>query len=89
MNDDLNWVNADQGTHIVPKGLICALTLYQMTCPEAKNSVSFAVMKNSLAYISGGVIVAVMFLAVFVGGANAGDCPRSQSADAPAAKGHH
>ena len=46
-------------------------------------------MKNSFAYIGGGVIVAVMFLAVFIGGANAGDCPRSQSADAPAAKGHH
>jgi len=46
-------------------------------------------MKNSLAYIGGGVIVAVMFLAVFVGGANAGDSPRSQSADAPVAKGHH
>ena len=46
-------------------------------------------MKNSLAYIGGGVIVAVMFLAVFVGGANAGDCSRSQSADAPAANGHH
>ena len=46
-------------------------------------------MKNSLAYIGGGVIVAIMFLAVFVGGANAGDCTSSQSADAPAAKGHH
>jgi len=28
------------------------------------------------------VIVAIMFLAVFVGGANAGDCTRSQSAEA-------
>ena len=51
--------------------------------------VSFVGMNNLLAYIGGGVIVAVMFLAVFVGGANAGDCTRSQSADAPAAKGHH
>ena len=51
--------------------------------------VSFVGMKNPLTYISGGVIVAIMFLAVFVGGANAGDCSRSQSADAPAAKGHH
>ena len=42
----------------------------------------------NLAYIGGGAIVAIMFLAVFVGGANAGDCPRSQSAEAPAAKGH-
>ena len=51
--------------------------------------VSFFGMKNSLAYIGGGMIVAVMFLAVFVGGANAGDCSRSQSAEAPAAKCHH
>ena len=39
--------------------------------------------------IGGGVIVAIMFLAVFIGGANAGDCTRSQSAESPAAKGHH
>ena len=51
--------------------------------------VSFVGMNNLLAYIGGGVIVAVMFLAVFVGGANAGDCFRSQTAQAPAAKGHH
>ena len=71
------------------EGLICTLTAYQMTYLGPETVVSFSVMKNSLAYISGGVIVAVMFLAVFVGGANAGDCSRSQSADAPAAKGHH
>ena len=63
--------------------------MYQMTCPGAENAVSFADMKFPIAYLGGGVIVAVMFLAVFVGGANAGDCPRSQSAEAPAAKGHH
>ena len=51
--------------------------------------VSFVGMKIPLTYISGGMIVAIMFLAVFVGGANAGDCSRSKSADAPAAKGHH
>ena len=51
--------------------------------------VSFVGMNNLLAYIGGGVIVAVMFLAVFVGGANAGDCSRSQTAQAPAAKSHH
>ena len=39
-------------------------------------------MKLPIVYIGGGVIVAVMFLAVFVGGANAGDCTRSQSAEA-------
>ena len=60
-----------------------------MTCPEPENAISFAEMNNPLAYIGGGVIVAVMFLAVFVGGANAGDCTRSQSADALAAKGHY
>ena len=32
--------------------------------------------------LGGGVIVAIMALAVFVGGANAGDCPRSKSAEA-------
>ena len=65
------------------------MAAYQMTYLGPGTVVSFFDMKNSLAYIGGGVIVAVMFLAVFVGGANAGDCSRSQSADAPAAKGHH
>jgi len=46
-------------------------------------------VKLSFAYLSGGVIVAIMFLAVFVGGANAGDCTHSQSSEAPAAKGNH
>ena len=59
-----------------------------MTCPGAENVVNFVCMKYPLAYIGGGVIVAIMFLAVFVGGANAGDCTRSRSAEAPAAKGH-
>ena len=54
----------------------------------ALNVVNVFSMKLSIAYIGGGVVVAVMFLAVFVGGANAGDCTRSQSAEAPAAKGH-
>ena len=71
------------------EGLVCTLTAYQMTHLGPETVVSFFGMKNSLAYIGGGVIVAVMFLTVFVGGANAGDCSRSQSADAPAAKGHH
>ena len=60
-----------------------------MTCPGAENAVSFVDMKLPIAYLGGVVIVAVVFLAVFVGGANAGDCPRSQSAEAAAAKGHH
>ena len=46
-------------------------------------------MKDSVVDVSGGVIVAIIFLAVFVGGANAGDCSRSRSAEAPAAKVHH
>ena len=52
-----------------------------MTCPVPENAISPAGMINSFAYIGGGVIVAVMFLAVFVGGAKAGDCTRSQSAE--------
>ena len=65
------------------------LAAYQMTYLDPENVVSFVGMKKSLAYIGGGMIVAVMFLAVFIGGANAGDCTRSQSAEAPATKGHH
>ena len=41
-----------------------------MTCQGADNVVSVNGMKfPNLAYIGGGVIVAVMFLAVFIGGA--------------------
>ena len=43
----------------------------------------------NFAFWGGGVIVAVMFLAVFVGGANAGDCPRSKSAEAISVETHH
>ena len=39
--------------------------------------------------LGGSVIVAVMALAVFVGGANAGDCPRSKSAEATSVEAHH
>ena len=35
------------------------------------------------------MIVAIMALAVFVGGANAGDCPRSKTAEATAVEAHH
>ena len=59
-----------------------------MTCPGAENAVSFVDMKLPITYLGGGVIVAVMFLAVFVGGANAVDCTLGQSAEAFAAKGH-
>ena len=42
----------------------------------------------NLAYLGGSVIVAVMALAVFVGGANACDCPRSKSAEATSIEAH-
>ena len=42
----------------------------------------------NLAYLGGSVIVAVMALAVFVGGANAGDCPRSKSTKATSIEAH-
>ena len=60
-----------------------------MTQPGPDNAVGFIEMKFPISYIFGSVIVAIMFLAVFVGGANAVDCTRSQSAEAFAAKGHH
>ena len=43
----------------------------------------------SPAFFGGALIVAVMFLAVFIGGANAGDCPRSKSAEATSVEAHH
>lgn len=40
--------------------------------PQSENAVSFVGMKHpNLAYIGGSMIVAIMALAVFVGGANA------------------
>ena len=43
-----------------------------MTFPETENAVSFIDMKRSnLAYLGGGMIVAIKALAVFAGGANA------------------
>ena len=41
------------------------------------------------AYLGGVLIVAVIFLAVFIGGANAGDCPRINSANATSVEAHH
>ena len=43
----------------------------------------------SPAYLGGALIVAVMFLAVFIGSANAGDCPRSKTAEATSVEAHH
>ena len=43
-----------------------------MTSPETENAVSFIGMKRSnLAYLDGGMIVAIMAIAVFAVGANA------------------
>ena len=42
----------------------------------------------NLAYLGGGVIAAVMALAGFVGGANAGDYPRSKSTKATSIEAH-
>ena len=43
-----------------------------MTFPETENAVSFIGMKRSnLAYLDSGVIVAIMALAIFAGGAKA------------------
>ena len=71
-----------------------------MTRSDSENAVSFIGMKHlDSAFFSGSygvlkgrvamVIAAIMFALVFVCGANAGDCSRSQSADAPATKGYH
>ena len=37
---------------------------------------------SNLAFVGGSVIVAIMAVVVFIGAANAGDCPRSKSAEA-------
>ena len=44
---------------------------------------------QNLAFFGGSVIVAVMAVVVFIGAANAGDCPRSQSAEATSVEAHH
>ena len=47
-------------------------------------------MKGSnLAFLGGSVIVAIMAVVVFIGAANAGDCPRSKSAEATSVEAHH
>jgi hypothetical protein len=56
--------------------------------PQSENAVSFVGMKHpNLAYIGGSMIVAIMALAVFVGGANA--CHHSaESAEKTSAEVH-
>ena len=43
----------------------------------------------NLALVGGSVIVAIMAVVVFIGAANAGDCPRSKSAEATSVEAHH
>jgi hypothetical protein len=43
----------------------------------------------NLAFVGGSVIVAIMSVVVFIGAANAGDCPRSKSAEATSVEAHH
>ena len=43
----------------------------------------------NLAFVGGYVIVAIMAVFVFIGAANAGDCPRSKSAEATSVEAHH
>ena len=44
---------------------------------------------QNFALVGGSVIVAIMAVVVFVGAANAGDCPRSKSAQATSVEAHH
>ena len=44
---------------------------------------------QNLAFVGGSVIVAIMTVVVFIGAANAGDCPRSKSAEATSVEAHH
>ena len=43
----------------------------------------------NLAFVGGSVIIAIMAVVVFIGAANAGDCPRSKSAEATSVEAHH
>ena len=42
----------------------------------------------NLAFVGGSVIVAIMAVVVFIGAANAGDYPRSKSAEATSVEAH-
>ena len=41
------------------------------------------------AFVGGSLILAIMAVFVFIGAANAGDCPRSKSAKATSFEAHH
>ena len=70
-------------THLGPETVVSFIEMKHLD--SAFFSGSYGVLKGRVAM----VIAAIMFALVFVGGANAGDCSRSQSADAPATKGYH
>ena len=55
----------------------------------AKSPVKPGVKGPNLAFVGGSVIVAIMAVVVFIGAANAGDCPRSKSAEATSVEAHH
>ena len=56
--------------------------------PESRTRATDAKGPN-LAFVGGSVIVAIMAVVVFIGAANAGDCPRSKSAEATSVEAHH
>ena len=43
----------------------------------------------NFAFVGGSVIVAIMAVVVFIGAANADDCPRSKSAETTSVEAHH
>ena len=77
----LRWVCADVVTHIRSCGCISTRFSFDLVQQRVKHP--------NLAFVGGTVIVAIMAIAVFVGGANAGDCPRSPSVEATSLEGHH
>ena len=44
---------------------------------------------QNLAFLGGTVIIAIMVMAAFSNAANAGDYPRSKSAETTSVEGHH
>ena len=70
-------------THLCPETVVSFVGMKHLD--SAFFSGLYGVLKGRVAM----VIAAIMLALVFVGGANAGDCSRSQSVDAPSTKGHH
>jgi len=56
--------------------------------PESRTRVP-DIKGSNLAFVGGSIIVAIMAVVVFIGAANAGDCPRSKSAEATSVEAHH